>query len=106
MRIAITALVAVAAALPAWADQAADLKRPVRIEAAGKPIDVGEIGHAAPCFGDVDGDGLPDLLVGLFGEKGDGKVRVFLNQGTKKEPRFGDSTFLMAGSDIATVPVS
>ena len=40
---------------------------PVRLEAAGKPIDT-EIGHAAPFVCDFDGDGLKDLLVGQFGD--------------------------------------
>src|SRR5689334_24657025 len=44
-----------------------ELSPPVRIEAAGKPIDTA-IGHAAPFVGDFDGDGKSDLLVGQFGE--------------------------------------
>ena len=107
MRIALVSLAVAATAAPLLAsDQASELAPPVRVEAAGKILDVGEVGHAAPCFGDVDGDGKPDLLVGVFGDAGDGKVRVCLNQGTQKEPRFGESTFLMAGSDVAKVPVS
>src|SRR5262245_58207393 len=43
--------------------QAAKFATPVKIEAKGGPIDV-EIGHAAPFYGDFDGDGLNDLLVG------------------------------------------
>lgn len=39
---------------------------PVRIEAAGTPIDV-TTGHAAPYVYDFDGDGVRDLLVGDFG---------------------------------------
>ena len=41
----------------------AELAKPVRLEAAGKPIDT-EIGHAAPFVCDFDGDALKDLLVG------------------------------------------
>src|SRR5581483_9577431 len=45
--------VVLAAALPA---QSPELRPPVRLEAAGKPIDV-DVGHAAPFFADLDGDG-------------------------------------------------
>lgn len=44
-----------------------ELAAPVRIEAAGKPIDT-DTGHAAPFVGDFDGDGVRDLLVGQFGD--------------------------------------
>ncbi len=45
---------------------AGDLFPPVRIEAGGQPIDVKMAGHAAPFFGDINGDGLNDLLVRKF----------------------------------------
>jgi hypothetical protein len=41
-----------------------ELKPPVRLEADGRPIDVGGIGYAAPFYGDIDGDGRLDLLLG------------------------------------------
>src|SRR5262245_18747292 len=41
-----------------------ELLPPVHVEAAGRPVDVEREGHSAPCLGDFDGDGLPDLLVG------------------------------------------
>ena len=44
-----------------------DLEVPVRITAAGAPIDV-ITGHAAPYLIDFDGDGVRDLLVGEYGE--------------------------------------
>ena len=46
-----------------------ELAEPVRIEAAGKPIDT-NIGHAAPMVCDFDGNGTQDLLVGQFGGGG------------------------------------
>ena len=91
--------VALALALPAQAP-APELRPPVRIEAAGKPIDV-DVGHTAPFFEDIDGDGLPDLLVGQFG---DGKLRVYKNAGTRKAPRFEKFHYLQAGGKDASVP--
>jgi hypothetical protein len=73
---------------------------PFRAEAAGAPINV-TIGHAAPLWRDVDGDGLADLLVGQFGE---GKLRIYKNHGTKTEPLFKDFVFAKAGGADATVP--
>ena len=60
-----------------------DLAPPVRIEAAGKPIDT-DVGHAAPFVCDFDGDGVQDLLVGQFGE---GILRIYRNEGTNAKPK-------------------
>jgi len=89
--------VVLAAALPA---QSPELRPPVRLEAAGKPIDV-DVGHAAPFFADLDGDGLPDLLVGQFG---DGKLRFYKNVGTRAAPRFDKHEYVKAGGKDASVP--
>lgn len=80
--------------------RAGPLAAPFRVEADGKPIDV-EVGHAAPFFADVDGDGKPDLLVGQFG---DGKLRVYHNDGDAKRPAFGNFTWFKAGADLGVVP--
>ena len=63
-------------------------------------IDV-DVGHAAPLMTDFDGDGLADLLVGQFGE---GKLRVYKNVGTKKEPKFDGFTWFRAGEQDASIP--
>lgn len=42
-----------------------ELEAPVRLESKGQPIDVTG-GHAAPAIADIDGDGVPDLVVGQF----------------------------------------
>lgn len=78
-----------------------ELKPPVRIEAGGKPIDTGGIGYAAPFYGDFDGDGVRDLLVGEFSQ---GRMRVFKNHGTDAKPVFKDHKFFEAGDALATVP--
>jgi hypothetical protein len=76
------------------------LTAPVQIAADGKPISV-DVGHAAPCWADYDGDGKKELLVGQFGE---GKLRIYKNLGTATEPRFGSFTWLVAGGKTASIP--
>ncbi len=73
---------------------------PVRLTAAGKPITT-DIGHSAPYVHDIDGDGVRDLLVGQFGQ---GKLRIYRNQGTNAKPDYEAHRWFKAGGDIATVP--
>jgi len=61
----------------------ADFADPARLVAAGEPIAVN--GHAAARCVDWDGDGPPDLLVGVNW----GTVTAFRNLGTATEPRLG-----------------
>src|SRR5260370_31986914 len=61
-----------------------ELTAPIQIQAGGQPINV-DMGHAAPFVADLKGDGNLTLLVGQFG---DGKLRLYPNVGTKKEPKF------------------
>jgi hypothetical protein len=75
---------------------------PVRVEAGGKPLDIERSAHAAPFVGDVDGDGLPDLLVGQFHE---GRLRIYRNTGTKGKPRFDSFEWFKAGGELGRVPV-
>ena len=86
----------------AWAadDVGPALSPPAKLLAAGKPITV-DVGHAAPYFGDIDGSGKSVLLVGQFG---DGKLRIYRNEGTAKEPRFGEFTWFQAGGKDGKVP--
>jgi hypothetical protein len=90
-------LVVFAAAPP----RPAELSTPVKLTAGGDSIDVGRSGHAAPFFGDINGDGLPDLLVGQYHE---GRLRVYLNQGKKGAPRFGKWSWFVAGGEAGRVP--
>lgn len=77
-----------------------ELAPPVRIEAAGKPIDT-EIGHAAPFVGDFDGDGVRDLLVGQFGS---GILWIYRNKGTNDRPKLAAGMKFQDGREEGRVP--
>ena len=79
----------------------AELAEPVRLEAAGKPIDATEIGHAAPFVCDFDGDGIKDLLVGQFG---DGLLWIYRNEGTNSEPKLAAGVKFKEGKEDGRVP--
>ena len=84
----------------AQATRSADLGAPVRVEVAGKLVDV-QIGHAAPLVTDWDGDGLQDLLVGQFGE---GKLLIHENRGSRGSPSFNGAEVFQAGGTDGVVP--
>jgi len=77
-----------------------DLAPPVRLEAAGKPIDT-EVGHAAPFVYDWDGDGVKDLLVGQFGG---GVLWIFHNEGTNAQPKLAAGVKFKQGAKDGVVP--
>ena len=80
------------------------LEDPVRVKLAdGADLDIGNIGHAAPAYADVDGDKVPDLLVGEFSG---GACWIYKNHGTAQAPVFKKKQRLMAGSAEAVVPPS
>ena len=106
--------------------QLPQLEKPFRIKAAGKVIDLPGSGHAAPFVFDYNGDGKKDIIIGEFSapmskklqakydamtdeEKKNfvrpfgGKARIYINEGTDKNPVFGDYTYLQAGGTDASV---
>ena len=87
-------------AAPAAEGPARELAPPVRLEAAGKPIDT-DIGHAAPFVGDFDGDGVNDLLVGQFG---DGILWIYRNEGTNARPKLAAGVKFKEGKKDGRVP--
>lgn len=93
------ALLALAPPPPA-PDYAKELLPPVRLQAAGKPIDT-DVGHAAPCIADFDGDGVKDLLVGQFG---DGILWFYKNLGTDAKPKYAAGVKFKNGAADGRVP--
>jgi hypothetical protein len=71
---------------------------PVRLQAGGVVIRVESPGYAAPCLADIDGDGIPDLLVGQFNK---GKILFCKGLGGGK---FAKGTWLQAEGQVAEVP--
>ena len=78
-----------------------ELHPPSQVFVAGEPLDVERSGHAAPFFGDVEGDGRRDLLVGQYEE---GKLRIYRKLGTDNKPVFDGDDFLRIGCKDATDP--
>jgi len=73
-----------------------------KVVAEDKAIETEAPGYAAPCLADIDGDSVPDLLVGQFN---DGKIAVY--KGVKSEDgklTFGKRQWLQAGGEDAVVP--
>jgi hypothetical protein len=90
----------VASILAVAGPDATDLAPPVLVQAGGQPINV-DMGHAAPFVADLKGDGRLTLLVGQFGG---GKLRLYPNVGTRKEPEFDDFEWFKADGKVANVP--
>ncbi len=62
-------------------------------------IDVGTC--ASPCIADWDGDGLDDLIIGQWGDEGDGRVRFYPNTNTNDSPIYTYFNYIQSdGEDI------
>ena len=92
-----------AMALSAVSRGADDLERPIQVMAGGQPIDVGHSGLAAPCYADLDGRGVKDLLVG---EGDEGRLRIYHNCGSSARPQFKEYSWFKVGAELGRVPSS
>ncbi|MCG8375483.1 MAG: hypothetical protein MI702_03285 [Chlorobiales bacterium] len=100
-RLCLTALIVMVSTV-AFA-QAPKLADPIPVKANGEIIDIGGYGYAAPFYADMDGDNVPDLLIGEF--EG-GELRIYRNHGTAINPVFKDFEYLKVDGDVAVIPPS
>ena len=91
-------LTATLALLGATSFQEPQFAAPVRLEVAGKPIQVEAPGYAAPAWFDVDRDGKKELIVGQFAG---GKMKVYK---TGAYGEFSEGKWLEADGTTAEVP--
>lgn len=96
-------------ASPVRARELPKLASPIRVEVRGQPI-VAVTGHAAPFVFDYDGDGLRDLVLGMFGsdlkDVSGGTARFYKNLGTNAAPEFHGFKTLQAKGRPATMESS
>jgi len=64
-------------------------------------LDLQVNGHSSPTMVDWDNDGAKDLLVG---QRINGQIHLFLNQGTDLNPLFQGSTLIESGGSPIQVP--
>ncbi len=74
------------------------------VEAGNLPIDVGGYGQFygdyMPTFTDLNGDGLGDIVSGIFN---DGAIFYSINTGTKQAPKFDTYKFFTTNGDSSFV---
>ena len=68
------------------------LSQPQRIDGSEREIRTEEHGMIYPTLYDWNGDGKPDLLLGEF-LTGQSRIKVYLNEGSKKKPKFTGKWF-------------
>jgi opacity protein-like surface antigen len=72
---------------------------PLPVMDGSSQIDVGYYG--APSMADWNEDGARDLVIGQFDY---GKIRLYLNQGQDRMPRFDGYEFYQSGGTDITLP--
>jgi hypothetical protein len=70
------------------------------VQAGG--VDIQVPGYSVPSLADWNGDGLNDLIVGEGGGGFPGKVRVYLNVGTRTQPQFRDYVYAQSNASDLT----
>lgn len=83
------------------ATNATDFLPGIRVTASGSPIRVGT-SYTGACFADIDGDGLPDLIVA----GNDNRVRYYRNKGVLGSPAFEASTVIQGNDGVFALPWS
>lgn len=95
-------LLAAIAASPALIAADAKFEAPQKLTAGGKVVEVEQPGYAAPSLADMDGDSVPDLLVGQFNK---GKIGIYKGtRGKEGKLTFGERTWLQAEGADAEIP--
>ena len=98
MKTAVVLVAALAVAVPAFG-QVPRFRDPVRIEAGGVPIGLGN--YTAPVMYDWNGDGKKDMIVGQFSQ---GRIAYFENVGEDSAPVFAGLEYLRADGQIIQLP--
>jgi hypothetical protein len=78
--------------------------RPAGFGPAEPILDGSEHGRLFPTFADLDGDARLDLLVGVTGESGGGRLLVHPNRGTNARPVYAKPTWLDEAVPTARIP--
>ena len=99
MDVRVVCLFSVLATLGAMAAAStSEFESPVMLKAGDAAVRVDSPGYAAPCWADIDGDGLKDLLVGQFAN---GWIRIYKNLGDAK---LAPGKLLETDGEVAVVP--
>lgn len=102
MKLVRTFLLAAIAASPSLVAGEVKFDAPQKLTAGGKVVEVEQPGYAFPSLADLDGDGVPDLLVGQFNQ---GKIGVYKGTRSKEgKLSFGERTWLQAEGAVVEIP--